>query len=79
MSRRITPEAILEEYEALGFPSADKLHKSLKNKGYQVTYKDILSFTKAQPVRQVFAPSPWNKKTRGRSPRSTSTTAGLAI
>jgi hypothetical protein len=65
MSRRITPEAILDEYEALGFPSADKLHKSLKNKGYQVTYKDILSFTKAQPVRQVFAPSPWNKRNFG--------------
>jgi hypothetical protein len=65
MSRRISPEAILNEYEALGFPSADKLHKSLKNKGFQISYKDILSFTKAQPVRQVFAPSPWTKRNAG--------------
>ena len=60
-----TEEALLEAWELLGFPSAEKLHRYLKNEGTNIPLKDVQSFVRAQPVRQVFAQNPWTKKKSG--------------
>jgi hypothetical protein len=61
----ISAEDILEAWRELGYPSATKLHQHLRNQGHEISLKAVTSFTRAQPVRQVFAKSPWNKKNAG--------------
>jgi transposase InsO family protein len=61
----MTTKAILDAWELLGFPSAEKLHSYLKNEGTNIPLKDVQSFVRAQPVRQVFAQNPWTKKKTG--------------
>jgi hypothetical protein len=65
MSKRITADDIVKHYKELGYPSAPKLHAFLKARGFQISLKDVLSFTRAQPVRQVFQKSPWSRKNAG--------------
>jgi hypothetical protein len=63
----VTENDILKAWKDLGYPSAAKLHQHLKNQGHEISLKAVTSFTKGQPVRQVFQKSPWNKKMPGRS------------
>jgi hypothetical protein len=62
---RISANDVVEAWRELGYPSASKLHQHLKRQGFEITLKDVTSFTKAQPVRQVFQRSPWTKKNAG--------------
>jgi hypothetical protein len=61
----VTEDDILKAWKDLGYPSAAKLHQHLKNQGHEISLKAVTSFTKGQPVRQVFQKSPWNKKNAG--------------
>jgi hypothetical protein len=65
MSKRITADDIVETWRSLGFPSPAKLHQVLKADGFQISLKDVTSFVRAQPVRQVFQKSPWSRKNAG--------------
>jgi hypothetical protein len=65
MSQRITEDDIIETWRILGYPSPAKLHQVLKADGFHISLKDVTSFTRAQPVRQVFQKSPWSKRNAG--------------
>ena len=53
-----TSDEILEIFEELNYPSANKLRAALIKRGYKARLKDVEAFVKSQTPTQLFAKAP---------------------
>ena len=53
-----TSDEILEIFEELNYPSANKLRAALIKRGFKARLKDVEAFVKSQTPTQLFAKAP---------------------
>ena len=58
MASSPTSDEILEIFEELNYPSANKLRAALIKRGYKARLKDVEAFVKSQTPTQLFAKAP---------------------